>query len=831
MSDPRSIKNIADKSKRNPNTIDLSSYTFGKLPPQAVELEEAVLGACLVEQNAVALAIDLIKPEYFYVPNYQTIFEAITQLFKKNDPIDILTVSEKLKDLGKLEQVGGIYELSILTNKIASTANTEAHCYIIIEKYIARALINYSSDSIKAAYDDSNDIFELIDDLSVKLLALRQNTVKNKPVHIEQVANENMSEIKQKAKSDKKQIGVQSGIKAIDEIIGGFLPQLYIVAGRPGSGKCLAKGTKVLMYDGTIKNVEDIKNGELVMGDNSTERIVSGTISGQEEMFEIIPTKGERFTVNRSHVLSLRMSSSNGKVYHKDQIINISVDDYLKQNDKFKHHAKLWRTAVEFKEQEVPISPYLYGLWLGDGAKRDPRITNCDTEVESYLKTIATKVYTDKRTGARTYNLFGQPKLKKIITESVVNNKKTILKNYLINSRKNRLELLAGLIDTDGYLSSNCLEIVTKYDTLRDDILFLCRSLGLAAYSADKIGTIKTSGFKGDYYRITISGNIDIIPCRIKRRQATERKQIKNALNVGFKIESKGIGEYYGFEVDKNNLFLLGDFTVTHNTSLVTSCLKNIAVDNLIPCGVFSLEMTKEQVELRLKTIKTGISNIRLIKGDVKGENEWEQLYEATEEIAGSPIFIDDSSAINIVDLRSKIINLIAKFDIKIVFIDYIQRMQSAEKGQKDLRLITNEVTNGLARIAKDLKIPVVALSQLSRSVESTKDKMPELHHLKESGNIEEDAYCVMFIYRPEYYGLPTFANEHLDISSTDKAQVLIAKHRNGSLGEPIISFIKSKMLFEDLSSYQPITQDLQAKINEMGKIKAKGKEEDFNDF
>ena len=491
--------------KRQPEDL-LSKYTFGSIPPQNTDIEEAVLGACLVEQNAVALAIDLIKPEYFYVPNNQTIFEAITQLFKKNDPIDILTVSEKLKDLGKLEQVGGIYQLSILTNKIASTANTEAHCYIIIEKYIARTLINYSSDSIKGAYDDSNDIFDLIDDLSVKLLALRQNTVKNKPVHIEQVANENMAEIKLKAKSDKKQIGVQSGIKAIDEIIGGFLPQLYIVAGRPGSGK----------------------------------------------------------------------------------------------------------------------------------------------------------------------------------------------------------------------------------------------------------------------------------------------------------------------------------------SSLVTSCLKNIAVDNLTPCGVFSLEMTKEQVELRLKTIKTGISNIRLIKGDVKGENEWEQLYEATEEIAGSPIFIDDSSAINIVDLRSKIINLIAKYDIKIVFIDYIQRMQSAEKGQKDLRLITNEITNGLARIAKDLKIPVVALSQLSRSVESTKDKMPELHHLKESGNIEEDAYCVMFIYRPEYYGLPTFANDNSDVSSTDKAQVLIAKHRNGSLGEPIISFIKSKMLFEDLDSYKPITQDLQAKINQISRIEAKGKEEDFiafNDF
>jgi replicative DNA helicase len=245
--------------------------------------------------------------------------------------------------------------------------------------------------------------------------------------------------------------------------------------------------------------------------------------------------------------------------------------------------------------------------------------------------------------------------------------------------------------------------------------------------------------------------------------------------------------------------------------------------------------MTKEQLELRLKTIKTGISNIRLIKGEIH-ENEWEALNEATEEISGAPIFIDDCSSVNIVDIRAKIINLISKYDIKIVFIDFIQRMKSVDKNQRDLRLITNEITGGLAAIAKDLKIPIVALSQLNRSVESTKNKMPELHHLKESGNIEEDAYAIMFLYRPEYYGLETFADDYSDIESKDKAQVLIAKHRNGSLGDPIISFIKNKMHFEDLkeNSYTPIGTTLQAKIDQMGAEKTimpKGKESDFDDF
>jgi replicative DNA helicase len=218
--------------KKQPEEI-LSHYTFGKLPPQATELEEAVLGACLVEQPAVASMVDLMRPECFYFPQNQLIFEAIVELFRKNKPVDILTVSEQLKNKGKLEEVGGMHYISNLTNKIASTANIEEHAHIVIQKYISRTLIQINSTGIKDAYEDTTDIFELLDDLSVRLMELRQKTIKNKPVHIEQVANDNLKEIKEKAKSGKNHSGILSGIKSIDEILGGFLPQLYILAARP----------------------------------------------------------------------------------------------------------------------------------------------------------------------------------------------------------------------------------------------------------------------------------------------------------------------------------------------------------------------------------------------------------------------------------------------------------------------------------------------------------------------------------------------------------------------------------------------------------------------
>jgi replicative DNA helicase len=157
--------------------------------------------------------------------------------------------------------------------------------------------------------------------------------------------------------------------------------------------------------------------------------------------------------------------------------------------------------------------------------------------------------------------------------------------------------------------------------------------------------------------------------------------------------------------------------------------------------------------------------------------------------------------------------------------------MKSADKSRKDTRETINEISDGLANIAKDLKIPVIALSQLGRSVELTKDKKPSLEHLKESGNLEEDAYGVMFLYRPEYYGIPTFTDDDKEVDSIGKAQVLVAKHRNGKLGDPIINFNKEKMFFSDIETYQPTTLNIKNYSEPTKNNFPKGKESDFDDF
>jgi len=313
-----------------------------------------------------------------------------------------------------------------------------------------------------------------------------------------------------------------------------------------GAGKCLGKGTPVLMFDGSIKNVEDVAVGDLLMGPDSKPRAVLSLARGVDEMYEVIPTNGESWTCNKDHILSLK-STCDTDSHYKNKVENISIIEYLKKTKTFKHRMKLWRTGVEFNHKDVEIDPYALGAGLGSGAKKDP----CTTIGEEEIK-------------------------------SETDEEKRIPFEYLSNDRIVRLEILAGLIDTDGYYDHNEYEIIINRPGLRDDILFIARSLGFRATWSRETGSTKSINFVGNYYRIAISGNVDEIPCRVSGKRAKPRRQKRDVLKTGFSIKPVGTGEYYGFTISGDGLFLLGDFTVTHNTIIMLKLLEHYNLPSLI---------------------------------------------------------------------------------------------------------------------------------------------------------------------------------------------------------------------------------------------------------
>lgn len=352
-----------------------------------------------------------------------------------------------------------------------------------------------------------------------------------------------------------------------------------------GYGKCHGIDTPIMMYDGSIKMVQDIKIGDQLMGDDSTPRNVLSLARGREKLYKVIPRKGESYVVNESHILSLKCATNHSKRMKKNSVIDISVKDWLNLPKSFHGRAGVlygYRVPVEFEYKWVDIDPYFLGLWLGDGNSRTTSITTVDIEIENYLTEFARKENMNIRRhdknniGWALSTPRGKPNhiLRHLKRLNLITNKH-IPSQYKCNSKEVQLQVLAGLIDSDASLINGHrgYDIIQKNEILLDDIIYIARSLGFAAYKKEckKSCIYKGEKREGTYFRTTIHGpGIEDIPVKVKRKMCkSERKQIKDVLKTRIVvIEHEEEGDYYGFTLDGNHRYLLGDFQVTHNTAM-----------------------------------------------------------------------------------------------------------------------------------------------------------------------------------------------------------------------------------------------------------------------
>lgn len=349
-----------------------------------------------------------------------------------------------------------------------------------------------------------------------------------------------------------------------------------LLLGEPGEAKCLGRGTLVLMYDGTVKPVEDIKNGDVVMGPDSQPRHVTGTVTGIDQLYRIVPVKGESWVCNEKHVLTLAVN-------YREQagITDVPLNEYLHWHGALKWHSKLFQPGVVHfpTNQEPSVDPYFLGVWLGDGTKNldngvqvskpDAEIkAACDDQARAYGLRVSMSVSSSG--GCPTYRLVGErgqlnpllEEMRRLMIDEI-----RVPQHYKTGSLHTRLNVLAGLLDTDGTVNHGGYAITQKSKPIADDIAFLARSLGLRV----TYGTQVVDG--QDYIRLNLSGDMTHLPLRIARKMPKPRLQKKNALRTGFSVEPIGEGEYFGFSLDEDGRFLLGDFTVTHNTSMVEQAL------------------------------------------------------------------------------------------------------------------------------------------------------------------------------------------------------------------------------------------------------------------
>lgn len=396
-----------------------------------------------------------------------------------------------------------------------------------------------------------------------------------------------------------------------------------IVTGGAGTGKCLKIGTEVLMFDGTIKKVEELKVGDSLMGPDSKPRTILSTCRGTDDMFEIVPKKGRPFTCNTPHVLTLKGFEPYLSVCHNrdeehvanysvkgvmrckafsckeeaemfiqslpEDIFDIPLDEFMKRSTAEQRYCYLFHAGVDFPIKEVPMDPYIIGFWLGKGDSTEPELTTTDPEIVNYLYNMAKDnnvqindlgeyrysiTSVGKQRGSPDCNL-----LLNVLRELNILNNKHIPDIYKINSRENRLKLLAGLIDSNSHTDGNWLEITQKNKQLADDIEYLAFSLG---FMVSRVECENDCEYKGEmkdsiYQRMTIFGEgLEEIPVLIDRKRCQQRKLNKRATCQQFKVQPKGRGIYCGFELNGDGRFLLRDFLVTHNTTVLGQILHNL---------------------------------------------------------------------------------------------------------------------------------------------------------------------------------------------------------------------------------------------------------------
>lgn len=349
---------------------------MGKIPPQALDLEEAVLGALMLEKDALSTVIDILKPEVFYAEAHKKIFEAIALLFQKSKPVDILTVTAELRNLGQLEMVGGAYYITNLTNRVASAANIEYHSRIISQKYIQRELIRISSEIIQNAYEDTTDIFDLLDHAEKNLFDIAQNNLRRDTQKMDEIVKQSLATLEAlRGKSDGL-TGVPSGFTDLDRITGGWQPSdLVIIAARPAMGKT------AFVLTCARNAAVDFKRPVVVFSlEMSSVQLVNRLISGETEI--------EQEKIRKGNLAEWEWQQLHSKIGTLTEA-PLLIDDTPALNI-FEFRAKCRRLKSQYDLQLIIIDylQLMHGKGEGGGGNREQEIGSISRALKSVAKEL-----------------------------------------------------------------------------------------------------------------------------------------------------------------------------------------------------------------------------------------------------------------------------------------------------------------------------------------------------------------------------------------------------------------------------------------------------------
>jgi replicative DNA helicase len=766
---------------------------LSRIPPQNIEAEQSILGSIMLDKDIIPDIMAILKSRDFYREDHQEIFDAIYELHNSNKPIDIITVSEQLNIQGMLNNIGGLEYLANITSSVATTANVIHYAKIVEEKSIRRQLIKKSSDVQKKAYEQEydnpidlkNDALEIISEIDVN--------DKNRNRSMKKASEELDEDISRKRNQDNgNEEKYHTGLTDYDYWLDGLHEQEFTIIGaRPAVGKEQPLYSKILTPNGWTTMGEISVGTKIIGSDGKTYNITNVFPQGIKDIYRVYFNDDSFADCGLDHLWETktryeRKDKKNSNVRTTKEILNSII---INKDNRLNHSIK-WVKPVEFSEKLLPIHPYVMGALLGDGCLSKENVVRfitlekdiienilCHLPFTDTLKigidrlnhTIIRKQKTNKKTDTYTeldkMNLIGKKSYEKFIP-----------KCYLYSSIHQRIELLQGLIDTDGHVvhnGSNIIEYSTTSYDLVQDIKELVNSLGGRCTYTSRTGSYKKNNIIVDCrvnYRINISFTNDIIPVSSKKHLLKYKKPIKSLDRFIKNIEFIGKYEAQCIMVDSpDHLYITDNYILTHNTAIGLQIVRNLVKKGLyIP--FISLEMSDKQLLARLISSESKINSHKLRKPKLMTDEEYLLYKKTLNDINSLPLQIEELKYIQ--EIRSYCRQLKSKNKLDALFVDYIQLMLTMKKTNNRNEEL-GDISRNLKAISKEFNIPVVALAQLNRATEK-ENREPRLSDLRECGDIEQDADNVIFLHKE---------SDADDLAEIQKRKVIIAKQRNGATG------------------------------------------------
>ncbi|TYC15102.1 replicative DNA helicase [Actinomadura syzygii] len=451
------------------------------------------------------------------------------------------------------------------------------------------------------------------------------------------------------------------------------------------------------------------------------------------------------------------------------------------------NHAVEVAAPFKLPDADLPIDPYVLGAWLGDGCSRDGSITCFDDEILEEIEAAGQPI--ERRL---TPGRFGLPGLARKIKDLGLWGNKHVPAPYLRASEAQRRALLAGMLDTDGYVSEiGQVQLGFVNERLADDAHELILSLGYRA-------TMTTKPVKGrsaetsTYYRINFTPAEAVF--RLPRKAARQRGNVHPKTRVRYIVDVRRVESVpvRCVQVDNaDHMYLAGRSCIpTHNSTLALDFARAASIKHGLTSVFFSLEMGRNEITMRLLSAEARVALHAMRSGTMQDE-DWTRLARRMSEVAEAPLFIDDSPNMSMMEIRAKCRRLKQQHDLRLVIIDYLQLMSSGKRVESR-QVEVSEFSRSLKLLAKELGVPVIALSQLNRGPEQRTDKKPMVSDLRESGSIEQDADMVILLHREDAY--------EKESPRAGEADLIVAKHRNGPTATVTVAFQGHYSRFVDMA-------------------------------